>query len=264
MWVIRLRRRGHRWPLKFSLAFFLLGLGSYAVISFGFLGTYSQQLRWAFTTRLALLLLVVPALVALGKPIALARMALHPTKRARMERLVRSRPLRIMGNAMVGPIFTCAVFLLFLTPVAAILRESYMSQLVTSFLAPAAGLLFVVPIAAGMVVRTAFFITIEFLLAFVEVLLDSIPGIALRINDSVLDHATRLVANAPAWFPSPLRDQYLSGDLLWFIAEMADIPILILLFLRWMRLDRREGTRLDDLSDEQMDELTRAHLQQRV
>jgi hypothetical protein len=37
-------------------------------VSFGFLGTWSTELRWAFTTRIALLLFVVPMLVTFGRP----------------------------------------------------------------------------------------------------------------------------------------------------------------------------------------------------
>ncbi|WP_431220053.1 cytochrome c oxidase assembly protein [Leifsonia xyli] len=258
--VVRLRRRGHRWPLRLTAAFLLLGLGSYAVVSFGFLGAASTGLRWAFTTRIALLLFVVPALVALGRPVALARAALGPVGRARTDRALRSWPVRAFGNAISAPVIACAVFLVFLTPVAAILRDSPWSEWTISVLTPIAGLLLVLPIAAHSVIRTGFFVTVEFLLAFVELLLDAIPGLLLRLNDGVLDHAPAIVGRLPFWFPTPLHDQHLSGDLLWFIAEVADVPVLVLLFVRWMRLDRREGRRVDELSDEEVEELTRRHL----
>lgn len=261
--VLTLRRRGHRWPWQPTLWFFLFGLGSYAWISFGFLGAYSTELRWAFTTRIALLLFVVPALVSLGRPIALARAALSAGPRQRADRILGSRPVRLFGNAIFAPVFGCAVFLIFLTPVAAVLRDSPWSEWTISVLTPLAGLLLVLPIAAHSVIRTSFFITVEFLLAFVELLLDAIPGLLLRLNDAVLDHAPAIVGRMPVWFPTPLHDQHLSGDLLWFIAEIADVPILVLLFVRWMRLDRREGKKIDDLSDEELEALNRAHLERR-
>ncbi|MGO4535312.1 cytochrome c oxidase assembly protein [Leifsonia sp. 2MCAF36] len=261
--VVRLRARGHTWPLRLTLAYLVLGLGSYAVVSFGFLGAESTDLRWAFTTRIAMLLFVVPGLVSLGRPIALARVALGPAGRRRVDRATRSWPARVFGNAIFAPAFACVVFLVFLTPVSAILRDSPASEWTISVLAPLCGLLLVLPIAAHSVVRTAFFITVEFLLAFVELLLDAIPGLLLRLNDGVLDHAPAIVGRLPLWFPTPLHDQHLSGDFLWFIAEIADVPVLVFLFVRWMRLDRREGKRLDELTDEEMDELTRQHLGQR-
>jgi len=261
--VWRLRRRGHRWPARLTLAFFVLGLGSYAWISFGFLEAYSSDLRWAFTTRIALLLFVVPALVSLGRPIALARVAGSRSVRRGTDGFLGSRLVRLFGNAVFAPVFACAVFLIFLTPVAAVLRTTPGWEWTISVLTPLAGLLVVLPIAAHSVIRTSFFITVEFLLAFVELLLDAIPGLLLRLNDAVLDRAPEILQRMPLWFPTPLHDQHLSGDFLWFIAEVADVPILVILFVRWMRLDRREAKRIDDLTDEQLDELNRQHLGQR-
>ena len=51
------------------------------------------------------------------------------------------------------------------------------------------------------------------------------------------------------WFPSQLRDQQLSGDLLWFIAEVSDIPVLIFLFIRWNRTDRTEAKAIDQTDE---------------
>ncbi|WP_314146516.1 cytochrome c oxidase assembly protein [uncultured Leifsonia sp.] len=263
MGVARLRAHGHRWPLRLTAAFLLLGLGSYAVVSFGFLGAESTDLRWAFTTRIALLLFVVPGLVSLGRPVALARVALGTAGRERADRFLRSRPVKLFGNAIFATVFACVAFMIFLTPVAAILRDSPWSEWTISVLVPIAGLVMVLPIAAHSVVRTSFFITVEFLLAFVAMILDAIPGLLLRLNDGVLDHAPAIIGRMPFWFPTALHDQHLSGDLLWFIAEIADVPVLIILFVRWMRLDRREGKQLDELSDEEMAALTRAHLERR-
>jgi cytochrome c oxidase assembly factor CtaG len=72
-----------------------------------------------------------------------------------------------------------------------------------------------------------------------------------------------VLGSLPAWFPSSYHDQHLSGDLLWFIAEIADLPVLIVLFMRWQRTDRAEAKKLDELSDEEMEALTQAHLRAR-
>ena len=127
--------------------FFALGLGSYAVVELGFLGTWSAQLRWAFTARIALLLLAVPALIALGKPVELARAGMGEAGRDRLDGVLSGRTARILGNAM-----------------------------------------------------------------------------------------------------------------LWFIAEAADVPVLILLLLRWARRDRAEAADFDALTDAEHDALVQAHL----
>ncbi len=227
---------------------------------FGFLGAYSSELRWAFTTRIALLLFAVPGLISLGKPVALTRIVLSGLPRRVVDRMLRSWPVRLFGNAIFAPLFACAVFLIFLTPIAAVLRDSTWSEWTITVLVPLAGMLMVLPMATHTIIRTSLFITAEFLFAFVELLLDAVPGILLRLNDTVLDHAPAVLGRLPLWFPNALHDQHLSGDFLWFIAEIADVPVLIILFIRWTQSDRREAKSLDELTDEQMEELTREHL----
>ena len=249
-----------KWKAWHTIAFYLLGLGSYAWIEFGFLGTWSVELRWAFTTRIAFLLFAVPALVSLGQPVKLARAAVSGAPARVLERILNSWPVRLMGNAMFAPIVALAGFSLFLTPFAAALRLDPGWEAAITLGVPLVGLLMVLPITDSGLVRTSLFITAEFLLAFVELVLDAIPGILLRLNEAVLDHAATITANLPAWFPNPLHDQHLSGDFLWFIAEIADVPVLIVLFIRWIHTDRREAKSMDDLTDEQMEQLTQEHL----
>lgn len=258
--ILRTRRAGRPWPLLPTLGFYLLGLGSYAWVSFGFLGAYSQELRWAFTTRIALLLFVVPALVAIGRPVQLARTVLGGASLRVVERVLGSWFVRLVGNAIFAPVFAIAAFLVFLTPLAFVLRDSPVAAAGLTILVPLAGLLMVLPMSEHAGTRTSLFITAEFMLAFVELVMDAIPGILLRLNEAVLDHAPAVVGWHQAWFPSPLHDQHLSGDFLWFIAELADIPVLIILFLRWTRTDRQEARQMDDLTDEEMAALTAAHL----
>lgn len=260
--VVRVHSAGGRWSVVRTLLFAVGGLGSYAVVSFGFLGVYSGELRYAFTTRIALLLFVVPGLLAAGRPLELLRRSVGPRGQERIERVLRTWAVRILGNAMVATIVSAAVFTVFLTPFAWVLRGTPAIDASLGVVIPLLGLAMVVPIAESAEGRTSLFLTAEFLLAFVELVIDALPGILLRITGSVLDHAPAIHA-AATWWPSALRDQQLSGDLLWFIAEVADVPILVLLFVRWTRSDRREARGFDELSDEEVDRLTREHLDRR-
>jgi putative membrane protein len=261
--VLALRRRGERWSGWLVAAFYLLGIGSFLAVNLGFLGVYSHDLRWAFSTRTALLLFVSPALLALGRPVTLARKTLGTRGVDRIDRFMSSRPIKFLGNAVVEPFVTVLIFAVFLTPIAGVLRLSPIGQAGVTILVPAIGLLLVLPLIEYSERRTAFFVTVEFLLAFVALIIDAIPGILVRLSGVVLDGAGMVAGAHPAWFPSPLRDQQLSGDLLWFIAELADVPVLILLFVRWSRVDRKEAKSYDDLSDDEMDALTQDHLRQR-
>jgi len=261
--MIAIRRRGGRWGVRPAFGFFGLGLGSFAVIEFGFLGVYSAELRFAFTTRIALLLFAVPALLATGKPVGLLRTALTGKALTGLERVLSSKVIGVMGSAVFGPVFALAAFSVFLTPVAGLLRESTAAQAAIGIVVPVAGLIMVLPLTELVVARTGLYIAAEFLLAFAELVIDAIPGIVLRLNDAILDHAAPLAGSVPWWFPNPVRDQQLSGDLLWFIAEIADVPILILLFIRWSKHDRAESKKVDELSDGEIEALTREHLRGR-
>lgn len=258
--VLALRRRGETWSGWLVVAFFVLGLGSLAVVCFGFLGVMSAELRWAFSTRTALLLFVVPAFLAIGRPITLARRALGGAGTARLDRVMASRPVRILGNAVIAPLVAVAIFSVFLTPLSGLLRQSQLGQDTVTAVVPTIGLLLVLPLIEYSSHRSSFFVTVEFLLAFVELVIDAIPGIVIRLSATVLDGVPAVSGVHPLWFPSPLRDQQLSGDLLWFIAELADIPVLIVLFVRWSRVDRREARRYDELTDDEMETLTAEHL----
>jgi cytochrome c oxidase assembly factor CtaG len=258
-----LKRRGERWPLLPTLGFYLLGLGSFAVVTFGFLGVYSIELRWAFTTRIALLLFAIPGLISLGKPATLARTALSGHRLEVLDAVLNSWPVRLIGNAVFAPLLALGAFMVFLTPFAGTLRESEPGQIVITVIVPIVGVLMVLPIIEQTTQRTSFFITVEFIMVFIELVIDAIPGIVLRLDNNILDKVGPVLGQLPSWFPSSYHDQHLSGDLLWFIAEVADVPVLILLFIRWSRIDRKEARQLDELSDEEMEELTREHLRSR-
>ncbi|MFJ4221361.1 cytochrome c oxidase assembly protein [Curtobacterium luteum] len=260
-WSIGAARRGARWPWWRTLAF-VDALVLFGILQFGIVGVYAERLRWAFVLRLALLFFAVPTFAALAAPVSLLRTG-GPDRLARAATAaLGSRPVRVLGNAIVSPLIALAMFCVLLTPLSAAIRTSPVWAVAITVLVPVLGFGLLAPLAEPGILRSSTFVTAEFLLAFVELMLDAIPGIVLRITNHVLDGATTTLVGK-AWYPSPLQDQHLAGDLLWFIAEVADIPVLISLFVRWQRTDRREARVVDDLSDEEMDALTRAHLERR-
>ncbi|MCH6469636.1 cytochrome c oxidase assembly protein [Sinomonas terrae] len=257
-------RRGVSWPLWRILCFYIFGIAAYLVLTCGFTGAYGRELRWAFTLKLALVFFVLPPLAGLGRPLSLARAALADRGRERLDAVMGSRSMRILGNAFVAPILGLAFFGTFLTPLLYTYRANGVVSGALSVAVPLLGLLLALPITeAEGFQRTSSFIMLEFVYVFIELLADAVPGIALRLNDTVLDGVTQWSAGAPSWFPSPIRDQQLAGDLLWFIAEIVDLPLIILMFVRFSRSDRREARSFDELSDEEMDALTEAHLRRR-
>ncbi len=252
--------KGHRWPLWRTMAFYLLGLGSLTVLTCGFPGVYSAQLRWAFTLKISLLLFVVPLLIGLGRPISLARAALPPTGIGRLNAALANRLVRFVSNSMAAPLLGLALFSTFLTPLFYTLRTDPVAEALLTIGIPLLGLLMALPIIEEADFhRSSAYITLEFVFVFIELLIDAVPGILLRLNGQVLDHVMTTQA-ALGWFPDPLRDQQLAGDILWFICEIVDLPLIILMFMRFSRSDKREARGFDDLTDQQLDELNEQHL----
>lgn len=253
-------RHGNRWPIWRTVAFYALGLGSFALLTCGFPGVYGSQLRWAFTLKITLMLFVVPLLIGLGKPISLARMALRDDGVRRLDAVLAHRAVRFLSNSLAAPLLGLALFSTFLTPAFSTLRTNPVAGALLTLGIPVLGLLMALPIIEEEAFRrSSAFITLEFVFVFIELLIDAVPGILLRLNGQVLDHVTARQPG-PGWFPDALRDQQLAGDVLWFICEAVDLPLIILMFMRFSRSDKREARGFDDLTDSELDALNAEHL----
>jgi cytochrome c oxidase assembly factor CtaG len=242
--VRRVAGQAAPWPALRTATFVVLGVGSYAVVTLGYLGVYSPYLRWAFAAQSALLLLVVPALIALGRPVALARKALGDNGRRRLDAFLGSRLVRLLSHPFGGPALLLVMLLLFLTPLPPEIRNHASAVAVTQVLLPLFGLLALIPVASGEEPASTTTMAIGFLIAFFELIADALPGILLRLHNGII--GTLAVPGArPPWLPTALRDQQLSGDVLWFLGEAIDLPFLAWLVVRWIRADAKEAAVVD-------------------
>lgn len=253
-------RKAPRWPVRRTLGF-LLGILLFLYLSCGFPGVYGASLRWVFTVKVAGYVFVVPLLLAAGRPLALARETLGLNGRRRVDAFMASRPVRVLSHPVVSPLLSLAVFASFLTPVLYLLRTDPLAGALTMVLAPALGLLMVLPAVEGEErPASSAVMVVGFIYVFIELLADAVPGILLRLSGTVLDGFAGPVPGALGWFPGALRDQQLAGDLLWFVAEVVDLPLIILMMMRFQRSDKADAQAIDDLSDEELAELNRRHL----
>ncbi|MFC0455637.1 cytochrome c oxidase assembly protein [Arthrobacter liuii] len=256
-------RTGHRWPAWRAVAFYVLGLGSFVILTCGFTGVYGPQQRWAFTLKISLLLFVVPLLIGLGKPLTLARAASTANGRAALDAVLSSRPIRFVSNSFGAPLLGLALFSTFLTPAFYTLRTDPVAGALLTLAVPLLGLLMALPIIEESdFQRSSAYLTLEFMFVFIELLIDAVPGILLSLNGQVLDNVMS-VPNPQWWFRDALQDQQFAGNLLWFICELLDLPLIILMFIRFSRSDKREAGAFDELTDEQLDELQNQHLRRR-
>lgn len=243
--VARVRRAGGRWPIARTVAFVGLGITGLAGSALGWPEVYAPALFSVYAGQVMLLLLVVPFLMALGRPLGLARTALGAAGRARLTAALESGWARFFTVPVVSPLLLAAVpFLLFFTPLyrLSLTHTALLSTL--HLLLLALGLAVLVPVWESDTVDARVPYVIVMLFALIELLADAVPGIVIRLDTHPIA-AGYFAALARPWGPSPIPDQQLGGDLMWCVGEAIDLPFIVMLLMQWVRSDARDAVRVD-------------------
>jgi cytochrome c oxidase assembly factor CtaG len=226
---------------------FLIGIALLVWATCGFPQVYARSLYWVWTTQTLALLLAIPVVLMAGRPLELAQRSPNPHTLA--ERTMRSRPAQALRNPLVGPMAVVVLtVVLFFGPLpgwaAALPPLGWMLQLVLV----AVGALIVLPLVSGAEVGASLMVGVALAVGVVELVLDAIPGIVLRLEThTATSYFTHRLAHP--WSPSALHDQQLAGAILWCVAELIDLPFLALVFLLWVHADRAEAAQVDAVLD---------------
>jgi cytochrome c oxidase assembly factor CtaG len=224
--VRRLVRAGGDWPARRSVLFGA-GLALLVWTSCGFLQDYAASLYWAWTAQTLALFLVVPFVLLVGQPIQLART--HTGPDAATDRFLRSRAGRILGNPLVGPALVPLLSgVLFFGPVPAWAITVAPFGWILHLLLVAVGGLILMPVIGLAGEPSSLAVGLTLAIGSFELVLDAIPGIALRLHNSVVtsyfDHRSMR-----SWSP--------------------DAPFLLLVYRRWLRADARDAAEIDAVLD---------------
>lgn len=238
---LRLRTAGRPWPRSRDAAFGV-GIGLAVWVTCGFPEARASQLMWVWTTQVLLLLLVVPTVLVTAQPVALARAAYGP--RARLLRLLESRPARWGGHPALSLLYVPVITgLLFFGGVAGLAFRSAEAGWALHVLLLVLGAVVALPLLDVEDGRTSLAVGLTVAIGAIELLVDAFPGIVLRLETHL--EVPHFALNRPSWSPSWLADQQTAGGILWTVAELLDLPFLILITLQWIRVERREATRID-------------------
>jgi cytochrome c oxidase assembly factor CtaG len=241
-YVRGLRRLDRPWPAWRS-TLFGAGIALLVWSSCGFLQSYADSLYWVWTTQTLVLWLVVPILVLSGHPVQLARALSGP--RSRLDRVLRSRFCRVVANPLVGPALVPLMSgVLFFGPLPGwTIRWAVVGWLVHLALL-GIGALMVLPLVGLDEAASSLAVGLSLAVGCFELVLDALPGIVLRLHTGLVtswfDHRAR-----HAWSPNALHDQRVAGAILWCIAEIIDLPFLVLVYRRWIRADARDAAEVD-------------------
>ena len=258
-----LRRRGDRWPVGRSFAWFA-GLGVVYWAGLGGLGQYSHVLFSAHMGSHMMLGMVAPILLVLGAPMTLAlrtlpgpRLPGEVSPRALLTSFLHSPLMRFLTHPVVGPtLFVGSLFVLYFTGLFGYLMTTHWGHgaMQLHFLTVGALYYYVIigvdpsPRSLPPVARFA-------------VLLATIPfhaffSVALMMHGRVIALPYWEVLNRP-YRTDLLADQYLGGGISWAMGEVPLILVFGALFVQWIRSDAREARRRDRAADRDGDaELT--------
>lgn len=244
--VLRLGRRGERWPLARVAAFAVLGLGTLVVATMSALAVYDHVLFWPAAVQNVLLDLVAPLGLALGDPLRLAVRALPEGAAGRVQRAMTGRVVRLLTFPLVSTALVLATELtVYFTPYfETALRDGWLHQLMYLHLL-LAGCLFVVPVLTREEALPGWCThPVRAALVFLDGIVDAVPGIVVMTHGTLIAGAWYL-HHAPAWSPDVQHDQQLGGGAMIGIAELVALPFLLAILFQWARTERATTAALD-------------------
>jgi putative membrane protein len=237
--------RGLSWRRGRATAWFT-GCASIVIVTFGGLGARAHAVFWVYTVQVLVLLLASPVLLAYGHPLALASDALPDHALSRVLAARSSRIVRVVANPALGPIVVPVVLsIIFFSPLlSATLNHQWAYELLQATLILVGLLMAIGLVGDGTERDTSLALAATVALSFIELLFDAVPGIVMRLRTHLLATAywTRVHA---LHHTSALTDQQHAGAALWFMAEFADLPFLLIVFKRWIRTDQLDAVRID-------------------
>jgi putative membrane protein len=200
------------------------GCAVVAATVLGHLGGDPRSHFFATTLQFCLLFFVAPLLLALGLPMPRA------TSR---------------WVVLVGPGLACVVTLVwFLTPWLHLELSHELLWQVGHLVALGTGWLFCASaVQAGDQDPSAY--PVLLMVAFLELLLDAVPGILVTLRKTVLAPSVFLAHHTATAVTAAHHSQVHGGELLWAIAELLDLPFVAALVFHWMRSDARQAAGLD-------------------
>ena len=248
--VVRLHRRGDRWPVGRTIAF-VLGLLTVLLVTGTGVGGYGMRLFSVHMLQHMVLSMLSPVLLLMGAPITLALRTLPGGRRGPrgvLLAVVHSRAARVLTSPLVTlPLFLGSLYGLYFTSLFDIAMSTWWGHdwMLGHFIV--VGLLFFWPIIAidPSPRHTAHGLRILELLAATP--FHAFFGIAVMMSTHpVVGFFTH---TASGWGLSPSNDQNTAGSIAWAFGEVPTALLVTLIAISWARASDREARRTDRNAD---------------
>lgn len=251
--VLRLRRRGDRWPIGRTIAFGL-GLACVLLMTATGIGGYGMELLSIHMVQHMTLSMLAPIPLLLGAPITLTLRALRPAGPGRtgprevLLAVLHSRYAVVMTSPFVTlPLLVGSLYGLYFTPLFGDLMSTWWGHglMLLHFLL--VGLLFYFPLLGVDPTPRRPHPVIGILELMGGMPFHAFFGIAVMMSSGLI---SPFFAHPPAsWGVSAMSDQSTAGGIAWGFGEIPTLIMLLVMAARWMRSEQRVARRTDRAED---------------
>lgn len=248
--VIKVRRRGDKWPLVRTLCWFV-GLAMLTYVTSGAPAVYGMVLFSTHMLAHMSLTMVVPLFLVLGAPVTVALKALTPrgdgTRGIREWILVgvHSRFSKLVTNPIFAAVnFAGSIVVFYYSELFGFALRQHVGHelMVVHFLLT--GYIFVLTMIGidPLPYRAPYPLRLVILLATMA--FHAFFGVAVMGGTSLIQ-ASYFGNMGRDWGLSALADQQLGGSIMWGVGEIPTVMVAIGVALQWSRTDARETRRKD-------------------
>jgi len=247
--VLVLRRRGDRWPLGRTIAFVVMGMGSFAFATMSGLGRYDTTLLSVHMVQHMVLSMVVPLALALGAPVTLALRTLPPGPRRWLLAALHSRVAKVLAfPPLAFVLYVVSPWALYFSPwYDASLSSAYVHQMMHIHLV-LVGTLFFWPLMGIDPVPGRVSHPFRVLLTLMTLPFHAFLGVTIMGQTTLIGEEHYLeLREGPmgSWLPPVIDDQHLAGGILWASGDLIGILFFAVLFVQWVRSSMKEAARED-------------------
>jgi putative copper resistance protein D len=249
--VLRLRRRGDRWPPGRTVSWLLGCLALLFATSSG-LGRYMPAMFSVHMAVHMLLSMLVPILLVLGAPISLALRALPaagrgdpPGMREWLLAALHSRLSRLLTNPIIATVLFIAGFYgLYLGGIFDAAVGSHVGHVAMNVHFLVSGYLFYWVVIGIDPTPRPIPPLAKLAVVFASLPLHAFFGVVLMGTRQVLGQSFYRSLHL-SWHTDLLADQRLGGGIAWAAGEIPLVIVMIALLVQWTRSDQRTAKRLD-------------------
>jgi putative copper resistance protein D len=233
-----LPRRGHSWSTRRTAAF-LGALAVFAVTVQSSIDVYADELFWMHMIEHLALIMVVPALLIIGRPLGLLSLGTDRTATLTGQAL-GTRTVSVLSFPLFGLVCYAAVLIAtHLTDfMQLMLTHMWLHQLEIG-LYVAGGYLFFLPLLGDEPLRRTLSYPLRVFLLLMGMTVDTVIGVMLMMSAS--EPFPAYAAQHRTWGPSLLGDIHTGGGIMWVIGDGLMFAVTVLVVKRWMADTERQN-----------------------